>query len=147
MHDLRRRMNAPDSHTLVSYRFLLVAPALLLLSCVAAPNASAPGRHLPTEAELTREPSPAREWGERVTADDARTRAAAAAELAEAGDRSLPLLRRFMHAPHEDLRQEAFGVAYRIGPKAIPLLSEMLEDHRVSNRRRAADLLIDLAPD
>src|SRR5678816_4098571 len=114
MHALRRRINAPDSPTLVTYwLLLLVAPALLLISCAAARNEIAPGHHLLTESDLARDPALVRQWGERVTADDAQTRADAATELAGAGERSLPLLRRLMHAPDADLRHEAFDIAYR----------------------------------
>jgi outer membrane protein assembly factor BamB len=47
----------------------------------------------------------------------------------------------------ESVRGNAFGQIHRMGPEAIPLLTELLRDRRVSVRRAAVDLLVDLAPD
>ena len=80
-------------------------------------------------------------------AEDPNVRAATASELVEAGERSLPLLSRLLRSPDDRVRLEAFDIAYRLGPAAVPLLADMLTDDRVSSRRQAADLLIDLAPD
>ena len=46
----------------------------------------------------------------------------------------------------DDLHLVAFEIIRRIGPPAIPLLVELLGDVSDSNRRSAADALIDLAP-
>ena len=119
----------------------LIVWALMLNACTPAPPDRGPGDD-PTVRGL-----PPESWADRLTADDPRVRAAATTELVAATPRSLPLLRRLLHAPDEGVRLAAFDVVYRIGPRAIPLLTEMLADERVTNRRAAADLLIDFAPD
>ena len=67
--------------------------------------------------------------------------------MVRCGSRSLPLLSRFLQSPDQDLHYEAFEIARRIGPEVIPLLSDLLGNGDVSVRRRAADTLIDFAPD
>src|SRR4051812_31573971 len=126
-------------------RVLLVVAPLVLSACARGIPASRRG--VPTEFELSAKPSLVREWADRVTAEDLQVCAAATTELAGARQRSLPLLRSFLRSSDERLRVAAFDSAYRIGPEAIPLLTELLQDRRVTNRRTAADLLIDLAPD
>jgi outer membrane protein assembly factor BamB/HEAT repeat protein len=86
-------------------------------------------------------------WVERLTSNDPRSRAEAADELARGGERSLPIARRLLDDPDPRVRQAGFEIAQRIGPPAVDLLAGMLRDPRTSSRRRAADLLIDLAPD
>src|SRR5215510_6846742 len=86
-------------------------------------------------------------WAERVTAKDPKVRAAAQAELVQRAGRALPLLRRFLKRGNEDLERETFEIIRRIGPPAIPLLVDLLREERVSIRRGAVDVLIDLAPD
>jgi outer membrane protein assembly factor BamB/HEAT repeat protein len=132
----------------IAQGLLLVVALFLPASCAPAPNSRASSEELPvpTDSDLVK-PSVARQWADRVTADDPEARAAAAAELADAAERSLPLLRRFLNGHNEDLRLKAFEIAHRIGPPAIMLLTEMLQNDRVANRRHAVDILIDLAPD
>jgi outer membrane protein assembly factor BamB/HEAT repeat protein len=87
-----------------------------------------------------------REWEKRVMSKDAKIRAAAEAALVQDPVRSLPLLRRFLNRPNEDLHEATFEIIRRIGPPAIPLLVELLQKQPVSFRRFAADAMIDLAP-
>jgi HEAT repeat protein len=113
----------------------------------AGTSTSADAPPLPTESDVSRKSSLVRQWALRLTSADSKVCNAAKTRLAEAGERSLPLLRAFLDSPHQGLRLEAFDVVYRIGPPAIGLLADMLRHDLASNRRQAADLLIDLAPD
>ena len=131
---------------------LILAPVGLFLAgaCVTElPNHAADEAHpLPTEAQLSREPALARQWADRLEDNDPRTLAAATTMLAEGGARALPLLKRFLlEIRDEHLRQQAFELLRRIGPDAIPLLTEALRQGAVSIRREAVSILIDLAPD
>jgi len=74
-------------------------------------------------------------------------RAGAADALVEQGQGSVPVLRQLLRAHDEYLHAQAMEVVHRLGPDAVGLLTEMLEDRRVSIRRSAIDILIDLAPD
>src|SRR5436190_2443358 len=122
-----------------------VAVGILALSiCSISSHVSA---SVPTEGELSREPGLVSEWANRVTASDPKDRAKAEAVLVEGAGHSLPLLRRLLRRPNEQLRAETFEVLRRIGPPAIPLLADLLQDERVSVRQNAADALIDLAPE
>jgi outer membrane protein assembly factor BamB len=56
-------------------------------------------------------------------------------------------VRRLLTSQDPEVRGRGFEVAYRMGPPAIGVLVEMLRDGRVTDRRRAVDLLIDLAPE
>jgi outer membrane protein assembly factor BamB len=67
--------------------------------------------------------------------------------LTKAAELSLPLLTRLLASHDPDVRTAAFDIAYRIGPPAIGLLTQMLNDPRVDTRRQVVDILIDLAPD
>jgi HEAT repeat protein len=87
------------------------------------------------------------DWADRLQADDSKVRATAEAALVQGAPRSLPLLRRFLDAEHEDLHEVTFEILRRIGPPAIPLLVDLLRHEWDSIRRNAADALIDLAPD
>jgi len=87
------------------------------------------------------------DWENRVLADDPTVRAAAEDALVKGASRSLPLLRRLLARENEDLGAATFEIIRRIGPPAIPLLTELLRDEQVSFRRNAVDNLIDLAPD
>jgi outer membrane protein assembly factor BamB/HEAT repeat protein len=87
------------------------------------------------------------DWDARVTANDPKVRASAAAALVQGAGRSLPLLRGFLKRGNEDLDLQTFEIIRRIGPPAIPLLVDLLRDERVSIQRSAVDALIDLAPD
>ena len=80
-------------------------------------------------------------------AKDLKVRAIAEAALVQGASRSLPLLRRFLNRPDEDLHLETFEIIRRIGPPAIPLLVELLRHEQTSFRGFAADALIDLPPD
>ena len=79
--------------------------------------------------------------------NDPKVRSTAEATLVQGAGRSVPLLRRFLNRPNEDLQFATFEIIRRIGPPAIPLLVDLLRDARVSIRRTAVDALIDLAPD
>jgi len=79
-------------------------------------------------------------------ANDPKVRATAEAALVQGARRSLPLLRRFLNRPNEDLHKVTFEIIQRIGPPAIPLLVDLLRDERVSIRSSAVNELIDLAP-
>src|SRR6186713_529816 len=78
---------------------------------------------------------------------DPKSRAAAQAALVQGADRSLPLLRGFLNSRNEQLHRETFEVIRRLGPAAIPLLTDTLQHNRAAIRRSAADALIDLAPE
>jgi HEAT repeat protein len=79
--------------------------------------------------------------------NDPKVRSTAEAALVQGAGRSLPLLRRFLNRPNEDLQLATFEIIRRIGPPAIPLLVDLLRDARVSIRRTAVDAMIDLSPD
>ena len=130
-------------------QLLFVAGLLLLAACTAARNTSASSQELtlPTESDLSRHTTLALDWANRVMANDPKVRATAEATLVQGAGRSLPLLRRFLNSRNEDLHWETFEIIHRIGPAAIPLLTDLLQYDRVSLRRRAVDLLIDLVPD
>src|SRR5262249_15100564 len=87
-----------------------------------------------------------REWANRVVARDPKARAIAQAALVKGAPRSLPLLKRLLDRPSEDLQGATLDIIRRIGPPAIPLLVDLLRDPRVLIRRNAVDALIDLPP-
>src|SRR5262245_57493063 len=87
-----------------------------------------------------------RQWADRVIAKDPRVRTAAQAALVHGAPRSLPLLKRLLNRPSEDVQTVTLEVIRRIGPPAVPLLVDLLQDERLSIRRNAVDALIDLAP-
>jgi HEAT repeat protein len=86
------------------------------------------------------------DWANRLLANDPKVRATADAALVQGAHRSLPLLRRFLDADHEELHDVTFEIIRRIGPPAIPLLVELLRHQSESIRRSVVDVLIDLAP-
>jgi hypothetical protein len=89
-----------------------------------------------------------RDWKDRLISSDPGVRTAAEAALADGAERSLPLLRRFLADPHQDLTKVTFEIIRRIGPPAIPMLAELLRDQEWTGvRQGAADALIDLAPE
>src|SRR5262249_14972932 len=88
-----------------------------------------------------------REWTNRLLSGDPKVRSDAEAALVQRGQRSLPLLRRFLNPEHEELHGVTFDIIRRVGPPAIPLLVELLRNQWDSIRRDAVDALIDLAPD
>src|SRR5688572_15036099 len=98
-------------------------------------------RPIPAPAQTT--PS-LPEWTNRLTANDPKMRASAEAELVQGAGRLLPLLRRLLN--NEVLQLRTFEIIRRIGPPAMPLLVDLLRDERVSIRRSAVDVLIDLTP-
>ena len=99
------------------------------------------------EARLSPDPAVARDWADRLLADEAKVRATAEAALVQGAGRSLPLLRRFLAVDDESLHQQTFEIIRQIGPPAIPLLVELLRHEDASFRGFAADAFIDLAPD
>jgi len=101
----------------------------------------------PTESSLSRSPALVDDWADRLLSSDPKVRAIAEGALVQAGQRSFPLLRRFLDAGQEDLDVATFHIIQRIGPPAIPLLVDLLRDEWVSIRRRAISELIDLVPD
>ncbi len=132
-----------------AYPFRFIIGLYLLCACMVAGHASTTSLELPlpTESELSSNPTRLNDWANRVMADDPKVRATAEAALVEGAGRSLPLLRQFLNRPNEDLHLETFEIIRQIGPPAIPLLADLLRHDRGSIRRRAIDALIDLAPD
>jgi outer membrane protein assembly factor BamB/HEAT repeat protein len=102
------------------------------------PQAKAPG--------LSTSAASVRHWTSRLTSSDPKVRAMAEADLVEGARRSLPLLQHFLNDLNEDLHQVTFEIIRRIGPAAIPMLTELLRDGRASIRGSAVDAFIDLAP-
>jgi outer membrane protein assembly factor BamB len=86
------------------------------------------------------------DWAARLRAGDPKIRAAAEAALVRRAPASLGVLRRFLAPEHEDLHQVTFEILRRIGPSAIPLLTDLLHDKSDAIRRETVDVLIDLAP-
>jgi len=99
-----------------------------------------------TESSLSRDPALVGDWADRLLAHDPKVRATAEAALVQGGQRSFPLLRRFLDAEQEELDVVTFHIIQRIGPPAIPLLVDLLRHEWVSIRRRAISELIDLVP-
>ena len=98
-------------------------------------------------SDLSMNSAQVRDWENRVMAKDPQVRAQAQAALVEGAGRSLPLLRRFLNRPNEELHRETFEIMRRIGPPAIPLLVDLLGDKRDPIRQTAVDAFIDLAPE
>src|SRR5262245_35488223 len=74
-----------------------IAGSVLLGACVPARHIPvATENPLPTEFDLSLRPSLVRDWGERVLADE--PNAGAGEVLVQGGQRSLPLLRRFLES-------------------------------------------------
>src|SRR5262245_56512161 len=69
-----------------------------------------------TESSLSGDPAPVRHWANRLRANDPNVRATAEAALVRGGQRSFPLLRRFLDPEHEDLHAVTFHIIQRIGP-------------------------------
>lgn len=86
------------------------------------------------------------DWENRLTSTDSKVRANAEDALVKGAGRSIPLLRRLINNPDQDLNDVSFEIIRRIGPPAIPLLAELLRHERIPIRRTAADALIDLPP-
>ena len=96
--------------------------------------------------DLSTSAASVRDWADRLMDRDPQVRAIADDTLVEQAPRSLPLLRRLLNSPDEDLQVVTVEIIRRIGPPAIPLLVDLLRDQRVSIRRDAVDALIDLSP-
>jgi outer membrane protein assembly factor BamB/HEAT repeat protein len=130
-------------------RCLLVVGPSLLSAWVATGQTSALSRELPlpTKVELSNNPALVSDWVSHVLADDRQLRASAEGTLVRGAKGSLPLLRRFLDTRNEALHQETFELLRRIGPPAIPLLTDMLQSDRATIRRSAVDVLIDLVPE
>ena len=117
---------------------LLPIPALAQTTRALPQSRQAKGPDLSTNSAVVLD------WAHRLTASDSKVRATAEAALVQGAGRSLPLLRRFLD--DEDLQPRTFEIIRRIGPPAMPLLVDLLRDQRVSIRRNAVDVLIDLTP-
>ena len=115
---------------------------MLPIPALAQPTGSLPQPHQAKGSDLS--PNSALDWANRLTAKDSKVRATAEAELVQGAGHSLPLLRRFLD--NDDLQLRTFEIIRRIGPPAMPLLVDLLRDERVSIRRNAVDVLIDLTP-
>ena len=121
----------------------------LLWSLTLAASQTTPSRPQPPQTKapvLSTSAASVRDWTNRLTSSDPKVRAIAEAALVEGAQRSLPLLRRFLTDEYEHLHPVTFEIIRRIGPPAIPMLTELLRDERTSIRSSAADALIDLAP-
>jgi len=139
-----------DKQTGPLLKRLLVIIGLFLPSTFTSPAESSAASlelALPTNSELSSDPALASDWAKRVMSNDSQVRAAARTALGRGGKRAFPLLRVFMNIRNEELELQTFEIIRRIGPPAIPLLTEKLQNDRVSIRRRVVDVLIDLAPD
>jgi len=139
----------PTRGQMPCYQLLFIVGLLLLGAGTASGHTSVSSRKLPlpTESDLSRNPALAFDWANRVMASDPKVRATAEAALVQGAGRSLPLLRRFLNRRNGDLHLETSEIIRRIGPAAIPVLTDMLWDDRAAIRRSAVDVLIDLAPD
>ena len=98
------------------------------------------------DSDLSTDAGSVSDWADRLMAQDPKIRASAEATLVQEAPRSLPLLRRFLNRPNEDLHVVTFEIIQRIGPPAIPLLVDLLRDEQVFLRRSALNELIDLGP-
>src|SRR5215213_3687713 len=119
---------------------------ILPVPVLAQTTRSLPQSHQARGSDVSRNSASVRDWTNRLMANDPKVRAIAEASLVQAARRSLPLLRRFLNSRNDDLHVRAFEIIARIGPPAVPLLTDLLRYQRVSIRRSAADALIDLAP-
>ena len=139
----------PTRGQMPCYQLLFIVGLLLLGAGTTSGHTSASSRELPlpTELDLSRNRALAFDWANRVMANDPKVRATAEAALVQGAGRSLPLLRRFLNRRNGDLHLETSEIIRRIGPAAIPVLTDMLRDDRAAIRRSAVDVLIDLAPD
>jgi HEAT repeat protein/outer membrane protein assembly factor BamB len=120
--------------------------AAIVIAALNQAVAQSQSRSAQTDSRLSATPARVLDWSNRLLASDVKVRAAAEAALVQGGQRSLPLLRRFLEPEHEDLQVVTFEIIRRIGPPALPLLAELLRHESVSIRREAVDALIDLAP-
>ena len=127
-------------------RCVLAITVVAATSQIVQAGALAQSRLLPTEPALSRTPSVVEDWATRLLSDDPKVRATTETSLVKGGQRSFPLLRRFLTLENDALHIVTFHVMQRIGPPAIPLLAALLQHESVSVRRAAVSELIDLAP-
>src|SRR5688572_9672513 len=126
---------------------------ICILLCISAIPALAQTTRSPPKQSGVKRSDQARnsarviDWESRVMSKDPKVRAIARAALVQGAARSLPLLRRFLTGDNEDLHRRTFEIIRQIGPRAIPLLVQLLRHEQIDFRRFAADALIDLAPD
>src|SRR5688572_12437391 len=123
----------------VYFSFLSIAGLLVLGACTPATSLSSTSQDRASAKNAS--------WADRLRSGDAEERAAAAEAFAGQGAGSVPVLRQLLRSQDEYLHVTAMDVVHRIGPDAIGLLTEMLDDRRASIRRSAVDILVDLAPD
>jgi outer membrane protein assembly factor BamB/HEAT repeat protein len=126
--------------------FIFTLVCILQIPALAQTARSLSQPHQAKPSDLSLNSASVRDWANRLIAKDPKARAIAEATLVKAAPRSLPLLRRLLNRRDEDLHVVTLEIIQRIGPRAIPLLVDLLRDERVSIRRRAVDQLIDLAP-
>ncbi|HET9265014.1 MAG TPA: PQQ-binding-like beta-propeller repeat protein, partial [Vicinamibacterales bacterium] len=132
--------------TAMRHVFILTLFCILQLPELAQTTRSLPQPRQAKSSDLSTSAASVRDWAGRLMANDPKARAVAEATLVQEAPRSLPLLRRLLNRPDEDLHVVTLEIIRRIGPPAIPLLVDLLRDERVSIRASAADALIDLAP-
>lgn len=140
-------MDTPKSSSPLT--FLSIVGLFLLSACASPKNASVPcyERPLPTESALASKLSLVREWTVCVMSHDPKVRTAAVEALVKGRSTSLPLLQRFFRIRDDDLHAESFEIVRHIGPEAIPLLMDLLQNYPASIRWQAVGILIELAPD
>jgi HEAT repeat protein len=126
--------------------FILTLSCILQIPVLAQTKRSAPLPNQLGSSNLSTNSASVRDWTNRLKTKDPKALAIAEATLVQAAPRSLPLLKRLLNSPNEDLHVVTIEVIRRIGPPAIPLLVDLLRDERVSIRRNAVDALIDLPP-
>ena len=124
--------------------FICALLCLLPIPAVAQTTRALPQPRQAKGPDLSTNSAVVLDWAHRLTASDSKVRATAEAALVQGAGRSLPLLRRFLD--DDSLQPRTFEIIRRIGPPAMPLLVDLLRDERVSIRRNAVDVLIDLTP-
>src|SRR5579859_391071 len=101
----------------------------------------APSDRPAADSEFSLSSASVRHWANRVTAQDPKVRSIAQAALVQGAPRSLPLLKRLLDRSNEDVQVVTLEVIRRIGPPALPLLVDLLQDARLTIRRNAIDAL------
>ena len=120
-----------------------ISPAPLFFALLCSLPLAALGQAAPPRSTSSAE---ARDWANRLLASDPKVRVTAEDALVQGSGRSLPLLRRFLERPDQDLNTVTFRILQRIGPPAILMLVDLLRDQQVSIRQSAVSELVDLAP-
>ncbi|HEX3232238.1 MAG TPA: HEAT repeat domain-containing protein, partial [Pyrinomonadaceae bacterium] len=132
---------------IMRHLFIFTLLCILPIPVLAQTRRSLPQPRQARRSDPSMNSAQVRDWENRLLSKDPKIRAKAEADLVQGAGRSLPLLRRLLNRPNEDLHLKTFEIIRRIGPPAIPLLVDLLRDKRVSIRRTAVDAFIDLAPD